>query len=142
MRLRYGIFAGFSALGLGLAGIAGAAERLTGDGVALPAITIAPGGALEARIDAGGDEVLSVHTILRPASSNITLMRDRDGYWSTWNGDRADLVASAARTEGTELVFKIFDAPPKTVGAMTVTIAYKTPDGLKFGWFDVAERAE
>jgi len=141
MSLRYLFIGGLTALGLGMTSAA-AAERLTTDGVSLPAVTIAPGGALEARIDASGDEVLSVHTILRPASSNVTLMRDRDGFWSTWSGDRADLVPSAARPEGDDLVFKIFDAPPSAGGAMTITIAYKTKDGLKFGWFDVAERAE
>lgn len=119
-----------------------ASERLSAEGVALPALTFAPGGALEARVDAGGDKVLSVYTILRPASSNQAWMRDRDGYWSEWNGDRDALTPSAARRDGGDLVFKIFTAPPEGVGAMTVTIAYRTPAGLKYGWFEAAERSE
>ncbi|MFV0472922.1 MAG: hypothetical protein ACK5MQ_01570 [Pikeienuella sp.] len=125
-----------------LAGAAGAAERLTAEGAELPAARFAPDGALEARIDAGGDEILSVHAIMRPASSNQMWMRDRDGFWSEWSGDRAALTPSAARREGGDLVFKIFDAPPAGVDAMTITIAYKTPEGFKYGWFEAAERAE
>ncbi|WP_340108810.1 hypothetical protein [Pikeienuella sp. HZG-20] len=119
-----------------------AAERLSESGVRLPAVSFAPGGALEARIDAAGDEVLSVHAILRPASSNQTWMRDRDGFWAEWNGDPAALFPSAARREGGDLVFKIFTSPPDGVGAMTITLAYRTPEGLKYGWFDAAERSE
>ena len=124
------------------AGSALAAERLSNSGVELDPASFAAGGALEARVDVAGDEVLSVHTILRPASTNIQWMRDRDGFWSDWNGNRDDLAPSAARREGDELVFKIFDAPPAGVSSMIVTIAYKTSDGLKYGWFNAAERAE
>lgn len=131
-----GLAAGLAAFG------AGAADRLTEAGVALPGAAFAPGGALEARIDAGDDEVQSVHTIMRPASSNILMMRDRDGFWTTWNGQRDDLIPAAAARDGDELVFKIFEAPPKGIPAMTITVAYRTPEGLKFGWFDAAEAAE
>lgn len=121
---------------------AGAAERLTEAGAALSAVAFAPGGALEARIDASGDDVISVHALLRPASTNEVWMRDRDGFWSDWDGDEAALLPSAARRDGDDLVFKIFTAPPAGVGAMTITLAYRTPSGLKYGWFDAAERAE
>lgn len=119
-----------------------AAERLSAEGAALAPATFPPGGALEARIDAAGDQVLSVHTIMRPASSNLMWMRDRDGFWTEWSGERDALAPGAARREGDELVFKIFDAPPAGIGAMTVTLAYRTPEGLKYGWFEAAERAE
>ncbi len=143
MSLRYTMLAGMTVLAVSAtAQMVSAAERLSVNGVALPAVTIERGGALEARVDAAGDDILSVHTILRPASSNVTLMRDRDGFWSPWNGDRADLAISASRIEGDELVFKIFDTPPSTMGGMTITVAYRTKDGLKYGWFQVAERAE
>lgn len=121
---------------------AAAAERLSAAGAALPAVAYAPGGALEARVDAGGDEVLSVHTLIRPASSNQVWMRDRDGFWTEWNGDRAALLPAAARREGGELVFKVFAESPKGVTSMTITLAYRTPEGLKYGWFDAAERME
>ncbi len=136
---------GAAALGLcawGAAAATLAAERLTEEGVALPAVAFEPGGAVEARIDAGGDEVLAVYTVLNPASSTTYWMRDRDGFWSDWSGRQEDLVESAAKREGGELVFKIFDSPPAGVGSMTISIAYRTPAGLKFGWFDAAERAE
>lgn len=125
-----------------LAVSADAAERLTPEGAPLPAVSYAAGEALEVRIDAAGDEVTSVHTLLRPASTNIVLMRDRDGFWSTWEGDRDALAPSAARREGDELVYKIFDAPPPGVTSMTITVAYKTAQGIKIGWFDAAERAQ
>lgn len=133
---------GLAMMLMAAAGAAGAAERLSESGVQLPAVTFAPGGALETRIDAAGDEVLSVHAILRPASSNQMWMRDRDGFWAEWNGDPAALFPSAARREGDDLVFKIFTAPPDGVGAMTVTLAYRTPEGLKYGWFAAAEQSE
>ena len=119
-----------------------AAERLSATGAFLPGASYAPGGALEARIDAAGDDVVSVHTILRPASTNIKWMRDRDGFWVEWSGRSEDLIESAARREGDELVFKVFDAPPPGVTSMMVTVAYRTADGLKFGTFNAAERAE
>lgn len=118
------------------------AERLTAEGAFLPGASYVRGGALEARVDAGGDEVLSVHTILRPASTNIKWMRDRDGFWVEWSGRSEELIDSAARRDGDELVFKIFDAPPPGVSSMMVTVAYRTADGLKFGTFNAAERAE
>ncbi len=127
-----------SALFIGFGGASYAADRLSTDGVILPAQAIAPGGDLEAVIDASGDEVLSVHTMIRPASTNIIMMRDRDGYWVEWDGDRASLIPSAARNDGGVLTYKIFQKPPAGVNAMTVTVAYQTPDGLKFGWFEAA----
>ena len=118
------------------------ADRLSAAGASLPGASFAPGGALEARVDANGDDVLAVHTILRPASTNIKWMRDRDGFWVEWSGRRDDLIESAARRDGDELVFKIFDAPPPGVSSMMITVAYRTADGLKFGTFNAAERAE
>lgn len=144
MKLRNGLIGGLFAIAVSAASgsIALAAETLSLSGVALPPVTIDAGGALEARINLDGDEVGAVHAILRPASSNVTLMRDRDGFWTTWDGDRDNLIESAAKQDGDELIFKIFQAPPKGIGAMTITIAYRTEDGLKYGWFDVAERAQ
>lgn len=124
------------------ASTAGAADRLTAEGARLPAVAYDPGGPLEARIDAAGDEVLEVHATIRPASTNLVWMRDRDGFWTEWDGDRATLAPAAARWDGDMLVFKIFDAPPAGVSSMTVTLAYRTPGGLKFGWFEAAERSE
>lgn len=134
----------FAALALGAmaGGAADAAERLTTDGAYLPSLSYAVGGGLEARVDPAGDEILSVHTILRPASSNILWMRDRDGFWTEWSGQRADLIPAAATRDGDELVFKIFETPPPGVSSMTITLAYRTATGLKFGWFDAAEQAE
>ncbi|MEL6793495.1 MAG: hypothetical protein AAFP78_08585 [Pseudomonadota bacterium] len=119
-----------------------AAETLSASGEILPNAAFDAGGALEARIDVGDDEVLSVHAILRPASSNITWMRDRDGFWTDWSGRPNDLIESAAKRDGGDLVFKIFDAPPPGVTSMVVTVAYRTPEGLKYGWFNAVERAE
>ena len=131
-----------AAILIGLCGAAHAADRLTSEGVVLPAQAITPGGGLEAVIDASGDEVLSVHTLLRPASSNIILMRDRDGFWVEWSGDRADLAPSAAVNDDGVLTYKVFQAPPEGVNAMTITVAYRTPDALKFGWFQAAVASE
>jgi hypothetical protein len=127
---------------IGFGGAAGAADRLDKDGVFLPAQAIGANGVLEATIDATGDEVLSVHTMIRPASTNIIMMRDRDGYWVNWDGDRNSLVPSAARNDNGILTYKIFQTPPKGVNAMTVTVAYRTPEGLKFGWFDAGVARE
>ena len=126
----------FTAFLIGIGGAASAAERLNTSGVILPAQAIGPDGVLEATVDATGDEVLSVHTMIRPASTNIVMMRDRDGFWVNWDGDMASLIPSAARNDGGVLTYKIFQKPPQGVNAMTVTIAYQTPDGLKFGWFE------
>lgn len=131
-----------TAMALALAaGAAGAAERLTEAGASLPARALHDGAPLEVAIDAAGDEVLSVHALLRPASSNIVLMRDRDGFWVEWSGDRADLAESAARRDGDLLVYKLFQAPPDGVNAMTITLAYRTAEGIKYGWFDAARAA-
>ena len=126
----------FTAFLIGIGGAATAAERLNTSGVILPAQAIGPDGVLEATVDATGDEVLSVHTMIRPASTNIVMMRDRDGFWVNWDGDMASLIPSAARNDGGVLTYKIFQQPPQGVNAMTVTIAYQTPEGLKFGWFE------
>ena len=77
---------------IGLGGAAGAADRLETDGVFLPGQAIGADGVLETTIDASGDEVLSVHTMIRPASTNIVMMRDRDGYWVNWDGDMNSLI--------------------------------------------------
>lgn len=121
---------------VGFGGAAAGAERLYTSGVLLPALTIGPDGVLEATVDATGDQVLSVHTMIRPASTNIVMMRDRDGFWVDWDGDMGSLIPSAARNDNGVLTYKIFQKPPAGVNAMTVTIAYQTPDGLKFGWFE------
>lgn len=121
---------------IGIGGAATAAERLSTVGVILPAQAIGPDGVLEATVDATGDEVLSVHTMIRPASSNIVLMRDRDGFWVNWDGDMNSLIPAAARNDDGMLTYKIFQQPPQGVNAMTVTIAYQTAEGLKFGWFE------
>ncbi len=126
----------FTAVLIGMGGAASAAERLDASGVILPAQAIGADGVLEATVDATGDEVLAVHTMIRPASSNVVMMRDRDGFWVTWDGDKASLIPSAARNDNGMLTFKIFQKPPQGVNAMIVTIAYRTPDGLKFGWFE------
>lgn len=125
-----------------IASLSVAAERLSLEGTALPAAAFDAGGALEARVDVSGDEVLSAHTVLNPASSTTYWMRDRDGFWAPWSGEIDDLVESAVKREGDELVFKVFDAPPAGVPSMVISIAYRTPEGLKFGWFNAAERAE
>ncbi|MEO0363388.1 MAG: hypothetical protein AAF322_19860 [Pseudomonadota bacterium] len=125
-----------------LAASAGAAERLTAEGASLPGVAFPQGGPLEARVDVAGEEVIEVHTILRPASSNVALMRDRDGFWTDWSGRREDLIPAAAKREGDELVFKIFETPPAGTPAMLITIAYRTAEGLKFGTFEAAETME
>lgn len=132
----------FTAVLIGFGGAAGAADRLDMDGVFLPGQAIGADGVLEATIDATGDEVLSVHTMIRPASTNIIMMRDRDGYWVNWDGDRNSLIPSSARNDDGVLTYKIFQTPPKGVNAMTVTIAYRTPEGLKFGSFQAAAARE
>lgn len=131
-----------TAIFIGIGGATTAAERLETGGVPLPAQAIGPDGVLETTVDATGDEVLSVHTMIRPASTNIVMMRDRDGFWVNWDGDRASLIPSAARNDNGVLTYKIFQQPPAGVNAMTVTIAYRTPEGLKFGWFEAGVARE
>ena len=95
----------FTAFLIGMGGAATAAERLNTSGVFLPAQAIGSDGVLEATVDATGDEVLSVHTMIRPASTNIVMMRDRDGFWVNWDGDMASLIPSAARNDGGVLTY-------------------------------------
>lgn len=129
------LLAGASALLMGSAGLAFAGEPLSLEGARLENVSYPPGGALEIRVDAAGDEVLSAHAILRLASTNIALMRDRDGFWTDFSGRREDLIESAAYRDGDDLVFKIFRTPPEgLLGPLTVTVAYRTEAGLKFGW--------
>jgi hypothetical protein len=125
--------------GLALAaGAAAGAERLSTRGVRLSPAQVVAGAPFERAVEAGGAEVLSVHATLRPASSNVVYARDRDGFWTPWSGDPAELPPSAARREGALLVFKLFDAPPEGMTwPLTVTLAYRTPEGLAYGWFDV-----
>ncbi len=131
-----------TAVFIGFGGATGAADRLETDGVFLPGQAIGADGVLETTIDASGDEVLWVHTMIRPASTNIIMMRDRDGYWVNWDGDMNSLITSSARNDDGLLTFKIFQKPPQGVNSMTVTVAYQTPDGLKFGWFEAAVTRE
>lgn len=130
-------------LAAGVAGTAGGAERLTAAGARLDPIACPAGLPCEVAIDAGGDTVIDVHVVLRPASSNIALARDRDGFWAPWDGDPAKLPPAAALRDGDLLVFKLFQDPPSGLASpYTVTLAYRTPDGLRLGWFEVSTEGE
>jgi hypothetical protein len=125
------------AAAMALAGSALAGERLTEEGARLAPRTYSEAAPFEVVVDAAGDAVLEAHVILRPTSSNRALARDLDGFWAPWDGDVATLPASAAIRDGAALRFKLFAAPPPDLTPpLTVTIAYRTPEGLRFGWFD------
>lgn len=114
-------------------------DRLSEDGARLTPATYARGEAFERRVEEPGAELLAAHVTLRPASSNLVLTRDRDGFWAPWDGDPATLAPSAARAEDGGLVFKIFDAPPADLlPPYTITLIARTADGLRYGWFQAA----
>ena len=130
------------AAGAAVATAASAADRLTVAGAALPPVAYAPGAPLEIAVDAGGDTVLSAHVVLRPHSSSLALARDRDGFWAPWNGDPATLPDTAVTREDGRLVFKIFAAPPRSLTPpLRVTLAYRTPEGLRHGAFTATPEA-
>ncbi|MEM7268872.1 MAG: hypothetical protein AAF401_06435 [Pseudomonadota bacterium] len=138
MKLLYG----FAAIAAFATGAAEAAERLSADGSRLAARALQAGENFEVAVDTAGDEVLAVHTLLRPASTNVVLMRDRDGFWTEWSGRRDDLIPSAARANGDTLTYKVFQSPPPGVTSMTITLIYRTETGWKHGILDAGVAAK
>ncbi len=120
------------------AGGAAAAERLTAEGARLAPAVIAPDAPFDRTVDAGEDAVLGAHALLRPASSNQVLARDRDGFWAPWDGV-SPLPETAVTRDGAELTFKLFLSPPEGMLApYEVTLAYRTPEGMRHGVFEAA----
>jgi len=111
-------------------------QTLTTAGATLPPVAFAPGEMAEVRVDTGGDTVTTAHVVLRPASSNRLLARDRDGFWAPWDGDPDSLPPSAAYADGGALAFKLFTTPPPFPQPWRITVAYRTAGGLKYGAFD------
>ena len=125
-------------LALALAALAApaVAQTLSTTGAALPPVAFAAGEMAEVRVDTGGDAVGAAHVVLRPASSNRLLARDRDGFWAPWDGDPDSLPPSAVYAEGAALTFKLFASPPPFLQPWRITVAYRTAEGLKYGVFD------
>jgi hypothetical protein len=123
------------------AGGAAAAERLTAQGARLAPAPIVEGAPFERAVEVGDDEVLGAHALLRPASSNLVLARDRDGFWAPWDG-HAPLPETAVTRDGALLTFKLFVRPPEGLLApYEITLAYRTPAGLRHGAFEAAPEA-
>ena len=119
-----------------MAGTAAATDRLTADGAGRAPARFAPDAAFERSVLVGDEDVLGAHALLRPASTSLVLARDRDGFWAPWDGDPASLPETAVTRDGDRLTFKLFLRPPEGLLApYVVTLAYRTPGGLKHGAF-------
>jgi hypothetical protein len=70
--------------------------------------------------------------------NNQPLMKVADGTWQAWDGDASTLAFINIYAPDGVLRFPVGAWPTQDVlGPSTFTIGYKSPEGLKFGYFTV-----
>jgi hypothetical protein len=115
-----------------------AGEQLTLAGARLSHV-VAQSGAFDLRrsVDLGGDQPTATYVAARTAGGAM-LMRTRTGYWLPWSGREEDLADNGFAASGGTLEFKLMkESLPGAALPMTVTIAYRTAAGVKFGMFEI-----
>jgi hypothetical protein len=122
-----------------LAGTAAAQDRLSAQGVMLSQVRVIPASAAIQRIvqlDAG--EVVTATYISLRTNDGRYLQRNNDGYWLPWSGQSAVLLDNRLQPVGSLLTFKVLkqDISDQSF-PLTVSIAYRTAAGIKFGMFEV-----
>jgi hypothetical protein len=121
-----------------LAWPARAGDQLTLAGARLSHV-VAQSGACDLRrsVDLGGDQPTATYVAARTAGGAL-LMRTRAGYWLTWSGREEDLTDNGFAASNGALEFKLVkESLPAAALPMTVTIAYRTAAGVKFGMFEI-----
>jgi hypothetical protein len=141
---RPSVWSVFGALGLlVLAGSAVAQQpppaRLTAEGVMLSRIPVTVTSAVverQVQLDAG-EAVTGTYVSLRTNDGRY-LQRNNDGYWLPWSGRENTLADNRFQPVGNLLTFKVLkqDISDQSF-PLTVSIAYRTAAGVKFGMFEV-----
>jgi hypothetical protein len=115
-----------------------AGEQLTLAGARLSPV-VAQSGAIDLRrsVDLGGDQPTATYVAARTAGGAM-LMRTRAGYWLPWSGREEDLADNGFAASGGTIEFKLTkESLPAAALPLTVTIAYRTAAGVKFGLFEI-----
>lgn len=119
---------------------ADAAEILARKPVALPNVMVNPDSVtLNIAINAGNDAVKASYVTARSVGKNQFLQRTANGMWLPWDGRESSLINTHAAVNNGVIDYKIFadEQLAHPLFPITVTVAYRTPNGLKIGSFDV-----
>ena len=132
-------------LGLVLFAVPGFAAdpvSLSNDGGLLEPVLVDPASVdLNLPVAVGDDPVDATHVIFQMHSTNALMMRTADGFYVPWDGDQANLANAGFPVEDGIVRFKLFNQD--ITGAslpLTVVIAYRSGDDLKFGQISVGAR--
>ena len=91
-------------------------------------------------VDLAGDAPVATH-VTAHVSNGTALQRTNLGYWVPWNGRVAELIDNHFAPSGTTLTFKILNEDISgQFFPITITLAYRTAVGLKFGVFQISPR--
>jgi len=112
---------------------------LSTEGTTLPAMQVTWSDAdLSQIVDTGGDQVLATYIVARVHSTSQAMQRTNLGYWVPWDGSTDSLVDNQMPQANDQITYKILDQSLDGLTApLTVTLIYRTPDGMKLGQFYV-----
>ncbi|MGQ0676342.1 MAG: hypothetical protein ACT4N4_09720 [Rhodospirillales bacterium] len=115
-----------------------AGEQLSAAGARLAHVVMQPGVPdLRRAIDLNGDQPIATYVTARTVGGAL-MMRTRHGYWLPWSGREDDLVDNGFTASGGMLEFKLLkESLPSVSLPVTVTVAYRTAAGVKFGMFEI-----
>ena len=124
----------------GHAGNAVAGDKLTLAGAYLGEIKVAPATAAVSRlVDLDGGEQPSATYVTMTLREGKRLQRTNEGYWVPWSGSVDSLLDNRFQPAGSQLLFKVLKEDlTGYMFPLTVTIAYRVPGGVKFGFFQVS----
>jgi hypothetical protein len=134
------------ALGFGCAlvlalsvGAASAGDALTVQGALLSQVKVTPSSAVVARtVDLVAGEVVTATFVTMRTPDGKYLQRNADGYWLPWGGARDALINNGFQAAGSALTFKVLKQDISSLSfPLTVSIAYQSSAGFKFGVFEV-----
>jgi hypothetical protein len=129
-----------SLLVCGVAGGALAGDKLTLAGIYLGEVKVMPATAVVSRaVDLDSGEQPNATYVTMTLREGKRLQRTNEGYWVPWDGAVDSLVDNRFQPLGSQLVFKVLKEDlTGYMFPLTVTIAYRVPSGVKFGFFQVA----
>lgn len=115
-----------------------AAESLTVAGAALKNVEVAPATASLSRTVALDGDVPTAAYVVAHMPDGQALQRTNLGYWQPWDGKLESLVDNGFRAKSDALTFKILEEDISgRFFPITVTLAYRTGNQVKFGVFQV-----
>ena len=115
-----------------------AAESLTVSGAALESVAVAPAAAnVTGSVAMKGDAPTATY-VMAHMPDGRTLQRTNLGYWQPWDGKLDSLVDNGFRAAAGDLTFKILEEDISgRFFPITVTLAYRTGEAVKFGVFQI-----